>query len=103
MLCAKTSDRRLQAGNWQRLTCRLTIDRRIVQDSQRMIAQLLPISQRGGSSNTAYIERLNATFGQRLTGWVARCSRHLPDAQPLSSPIPTKKPTGLTGRLSKGG
>jgi len=78
MLCAKTSDRRLQAGNWQRLTCRLTIDRRIVQGSQRMIAQLLPMSQRGGSIKTASIKRLNATFRQRLTGLVARCTSHLP-------------------------
>lgn len=61
----------------QRKAHRLTIDRRIVQGSQRMIEQLLSMSQRGGSINTAYIERLNATFRQRLAG-LARRTRHLP-------------------------
>jgi hypothetical protein len=55
---------------------RLTIDRRIVQGGQKMIEWLLMKSQNGGVINTAYIERLNATFRQRLA-WLARRTRHL--------------------------
>ena len=54
----------------------LTIERRIVQGSEKMIEQLLQITQRGGVINTAYIERLNATFRQRLA-WLARRTRNL--------------------------
>jgi hypothetical protein len=52
------------------------IDRRIVQGCQKMIARLLPSSQNSGQINTAYIERLNATFRQRLA-WLAHRTRHL--------------------------
>jgi hypothetical protein len=45
----------------------LTIERRIAQGCEKMIAQLLRSTQNGGVINTAYIERLNATFRQRLT------------------------------------
>ena len=54
----------------------LAIDRRIVQGGQQMIERLLRITQNGGVINTAYIERLNATFRQRLA-WLARRTRHL--------------------------
>jgi transposase-like protein len=54
----------------------LTVERRIVQGCQKRIAHLLAISQNGGMINTAYIERLNATFRQRLA-WLARRTRHL--------------------------
>jgi len=60
----------------QRTAKTLTIDRRIVQGCQKMIARLLLSSQNGGQINTAYIERLNATFRQRLS-WLARRTRHL--------------------------
>ena len=40
--------------------------RRIVQGSAPAVTQLLTRSQGGGVINTAYIERLNATFRQRL-------------------------------------
>jgi transposase-like protein len=50
----------------QRLKGRLTLDRRIVQGSQTMVAQLIQLSQGAGGINTAFIERLNATFRQRL-------------------------------------
>lgn len=52
------------------------IERRIVQGGEKMIAALLQRSQNGGVINTAYIERLNATFRQRLA-WLARRTRHL--------------------------
>lgn len=45
----------------------LTIERRIVQGSQTAIEQLLQQSQSGGVINTAFIERLNATFRQQLS------------------------------------
>ena len=40
------------------------------------IERLLSITQNGGVINTAYIERLNATFRQRLS-WLARRTRNL--------------------------
>ncbi len=46
-------------GSW-------SISRRIVQGSAEQIAQLIQSSQGHGGINTAYIERLNATFRQRL-------------------------------------
>jgi len=55
----------------QRTAKTLTIERRIVQGCQKMIARLLLLSQNGGQINTAYIERLNATFRQRLA-WLAQ-------------------------------
>lgn len=44
----------------------LEIQRRIVQGGQSLVADLLQHSQGGGVINTAYIERFNATFRQRL-------------------------------------
>lgn len=46
--------------------------RRIVQGSAAQIDALVQHSQGGGSINTAYIERLNATFRARLTTLVRR-------------------------------
>lgn len=53
-----------------------TIHRRIVQGSAALVEHLIRASQGAGTINTAYIERLNATFRQRL-GCLARRSRHL--------------------------
>lgn len=53
-----------------------TIQRVIVQGSQTLIAHLLGVTQGGGGINTAYIERLNATFRQRLA-CLFRRTRHL--------------------------
>jgi transposase-like protein len=50
----------------QRLGGQLTIERRIVQGTNQMIERLISSSQAQGGINTAYIERLNATFRQRL-------------------------------------
>lgn len=58
-----------QTGIWN-------IRRVIVQGAQAMIAQLLETTQGGGMINTAYIERLNATFRQRLACLFGR-TRHL--------------------------
>jgi len=55
----------------------LTIDRRIVQGSQEMVERLIKTTQQGkGMINTAFIERLNATFRQRLNN-LARRTRTL--------------------------
>jgi transposase-like protein len=60
----------------QRNAGQLTIERRLVQGCEKMTARLLGLTQGGGVINTAYIERLNATFRQRLS-WLARRTRHL--------------------------
>jgi hypothetical protein len=44
----------------------LAIQRRIVQGSATLVAHLVRLSQGTGGINTAFIERLNATFRQRL-------------------------------------
>jgi len=57
----------------QRVAGVLTIDRRIVQGSQEMVEHLIKATQNGkGVINTAFIERLNATFRQRLNHLVRR-------------------------------
>ena len=51
----------------------LTVDRRIVQGSQEMVEHLIKATQNGkGVINTAFIERLNATFRLRLNNLVRR-------------------------------
>ena len=51
----------------------LTVDRRIVQGGQAMVERLIKATQNGkGVINTAFIERLNATFRQRLNNLVRR-------------------------------
>jgi hypothetical protein len=60
----------------QRLDGHLSVVRRIVQGSRQQVAELLTASQGGGKINTAFIERLNATFRQRLA-CLARRSRNL--------------------------
>jgi transposase-like protein len=60
----------------QRQEGRLTIERRMVQGTQALVARLVEASQGGGGINTAYIERLNATFRQRLAS-LARRTRAL--------------------------
>jgi transposase-like protein len=60
----------------QRRKGRLSIDRRIVQGTAAMVTRLVELSQGRGGINTAYIERLNATFRQRLAS-LARRTRAL--------------------------
>jgi hypothetical protein len=50
----------------------LTIDRRIIQGTAAGVARLVELSQGRGGINTAYIERLNATFRQRLASLARR-------------------------------
>lgn len=54
----------------------LAITRCIVQGSQEMVLHLIQIAQGHGGINTAFIERLNATFRQRLNP-LARRTRTL--------------------------
>ena len=54
----------------------LTITRRIVQGCQEMVESLIYKTQGQGMINTAFIERLNATFRQRLNS-LARRTRTL--------------------------
>lgn len=51
---------------------RLTIERRIVQGGQDLVERLITATQRQGVINTAYIERLNATFRQRVNSLTRR-------------------------------
>ena len=60
----------------ERTAGKLTIDRRIAQGSRQLIEELITASKGAGSINTAFIERLNATFRQRLAP-LARRSRAL--------------------------
>jgi transposase-like protein len=53
-----------------------SVERRIVQGTQSLVSHLLHLTQAGGVINTAYIERLNATFRQRLS-CLARRTRAL--------------------------
>ncbi len=69
----------------QRTAGALRIDRRIVQGSVAVIHRLITATQGAGGINTAFIERLNATFRQR-TASLARRTRHLvQDAAPLTA------------------
>jgi transposase-like protein len=57
----------------QRVEGVLTVERRIVQGSKAMVEQLIQATHNGkGVINTAFIERLNATFRQRLNHLVRR-------------------------------
>lgn len=60
----------------QRCKAGLTIDRRIVQGCRQTIQHLVQQTQGQGGINTAYIERLNATFRQRMS-CLTRRTRHL--------------------------
>jgi hypothetical protein len=50
----------------------VAVSRRIVQGTQPQIDALLQATQGGGSINTAYIERLNATFRSRVAALIRR-------------------------------
>jgi transposase-like protein len=57
----------------QRVEGVLTVDRRIVQGSQAIVERLIKATQNGkGVINTAFIERLNATFRLRFNNLVRR-------------------------------
>lgn len=56
----------------RKIADRLEIERRIAQGTPRLVRQLIRASQGQGAINTAFIERLNATFRQRLSFLVRR-------------------------------
>jgi transposase-like protein len=56
----------------QRTASVLSVQRRIVQGTEQLVAQLLTATQGAGQINTAYIERLNGTFRQRLAALTRR-------------------------------
>ena len=60
----------------QRMEGVLHVERRIVQGAQEMIESLIQKTQGAGVINTAFIERLNATFRQRISP-LTRRTRHL--------------------------
>jgi hypothetical protein len=60
----------------RRTAAGLSIERRIVQGEPHQVENCLQASQNGGVINTAFIERLNATFRQCLA-CLARRTRHL--------------------------
>ena len=60
----------------QRAKGTFSISRRVVQGEETQINTLIKTTQGGGGINTAYIERLNATFRQRL-GALTRRTRNL--------------------------
>jgi transposase-like protein len=60
----------------QRLNGHLNISRRIVQGSETLVQSLIQTTQGQGLINTAFIERFNATFRQRLN-CLARRTRTL--------------------------
>jgi transposase-like protein len=64
----------------QRHTGVLNIQRRLVQGTEVALQRLLAVSMGGTVINTAYIERLNATFRQRLA-CLTRRTRHLAQQQ----------------------
>jgi transposase-like protein len=56
----------------QRVEGVLTIERRIVQGGQARVEGLIQMTQGSGVINTAFIERLNATFRQRINALTRR-------------------------------
>ena len=60
----------------QHTTGAFSVTRRVKQGCPQQIWELIECSQGDGTINTAYIERLNATFRQRLAPLVRR-TRHL--------------------------
>jgi transposase-like protein len=69
----------------QRADGQLLITRRIVQGSQKMIQSLIQQSQGHGGINTAFIERLNATFRQRLNSLARRTRTLVQKAETLEA------------------
>ena len=60
----------------QRVEGVLNVERRIVQGGQDLVERLIQTTQGQGVINTAVIERLNATFRQRISA-LTRRTRHL--------------------------
>jgi transposase-like protein len=69
----------------QRGEGRMSITRRIVQCSQQMVSNLIQKTQGHGTINTAFIERLNATFRQRLNSLARRTRTIVHKAETLEA------------------
>jgi transposase-like protein len=69
----------------QRQDGHLNISRRIVQGTEEMIQALIRKTQGQGMINTAFIERLNATFRQRLNSLARRTRTLVRKAQTLEA------------------
>ena len=57
----------------QKVAGHLQIERRVVQGAASLVSRLIAQTQGHGGINTAFIERLNATFRQRLSALVLTC------------------------------
>jgi transposase-like protein len=68
-----------------RLDGQLNISRRIVQGSETMVQSLIQKTQAKGTINTAFIERFNATFRQRMNCLVRRTRTLARKTQTLQS------------------
>ena len=69
----------------QRVKGVLHIERRIVQGATEMVASLIQTTQGQGVINTAFIERLNATFRQRIHSLTRRTRTLAQHAETLSA------------------
>lgn len=67
----------------QRVEGMLQVERRIVQGAKNMIERLIITTQGQGVINTAFIERLNATFRQRINSLTRRTRMLAQQAQTL--------------------
>jgi len=67
----------------QRLEGVLKVERRIVQGAQEMVESLIKKTQGQGVINTAFIERLNATFRQRISPLTRRTRNLAQQAETL--------------------
>src|SRR3990172_1777106 len=56
----------------QRMAGVLTVDRRVIRGAEGMVERLIKTTQGKGVINTAFIERLNATFRQRISALTRR-------------------------------
>jgi len=56
----------------RRVQATLTVEHRLAQGCAELVERLIVASQKAGTINTAFIERLNATFRQRLACLVRR-------------------------------
>lgn len=69
----------------QRVDGMLHVERRIVQGAEDMVARLILTTQGKGIINTAFIERLNATFRQRIHSLTRRTRTLAQQAETLAA------------------
>jgi transposase-like protein len=69
----------------QRVEGVLNVERRIVQGAKDRVADIIKITQGQGMINTAFIERLNATFRQRISALTRRTRNLAQQAETLEA------------------